>query len=146
MNAKKCKKQRKWVRDTLASPAATALVQGKIHTVKIPIWLDYKAANSIAEIVAKLIVEDPIASSPDAQRLAGLADIMKQYQTALLKIFEPDEIAAGDHEDHKHIKVYGHEHRITAINHPHSARGVLRQAKKLFKRVEKSIGKAKAKV
>jgi hypothetical protein len=146
MNAKKCKKLRKFVRDNSAKAALRALMVGKTTKVEIPIWLDFKAANGIAEIVAELMTKDLVKDSPDVQRLAGLADLMAQYNKAINKLFTPEDIAAGVHEHHKHIRVTTNEYRITAINHPQSARGILRQAKALFARVEKSIGKARAKV
>jgi len=135
MNAKKCKKLRKFVKDNSAKAQPRQLVVGKTIKVEIPIWLDFKAANSIAEIVAELITKDLIKGSPDAQRLEGLALLMDQYSKALGKLYTPEEIAAGAHEKHKHIRVTTNEYRITAINHPQSARGILRQAKALFARV-----------
>jgi hypothetical protein len=146
MNAKKCKKLRKSLRDVSAKLPARQLVVGKKTAVKIRIWLDFKTANGIAEVVAALIVKDPIADSPDGQRLTSLADIMEQYEKALHILYTPAQIVHGDHETHERIKVYTTEHHITAINHPQSVRGLYLQSKRLFKRVERSIGKARAKV
>jgi membrane-bound lytic murein transglycosylase B len=59
-------------------------------------------------------------------------------------VYSDEAIADGNHVDHLPIKVYAVEQRVVAINSPQSQRGIYRQAKRLFRRVEREIGMARA--
>jgi membrane-bound lytic murein transglycosylase B len=144
MNAKKVKQLRAFARDTAPKLPKSALVIGKTKNVKVPLFLDFRTAGKIAEDVAALMVADPIKGSADYNRLAALADIMAQYQKTLKMVYSDEAIADGNHVDHLPIKVYAVEQRVVAINSPQSQRGIYRQAKRLFRRVEREIGMARA--
>ncbi len=119
---------------------------GKTAIKDVPIFLDFKTAGRIAEDLAALMVADPIKGTADHVRLEALADVMNQYQAALKLLYTDEDIEAGKHIDHDPIKVWGKAQRITAINSPQSQRGIYRHAKRLFRRVEREVGMARARV